>query len=137
MEHPPEDALLRLDVGRSDHLAPLLGFVGDQPAKVGVASRLTVAYRWAENKIDRVPELAAELVRRHHPSIVAEQLQLAAEMTRADAGLHADKARRQIGEPCLHLSALPFLSQHDRTAPIMAHDTSSCRYRCRSRRLRC
>src|SRR6516164_4640266 len=25
---------------------------------------VTVAYRWAENKIDRVPELAAELVRR-------------------------------------------------------------------------
>jgi ABC transporter substrate binding protein len=55
-------------------------------------------------------------------TIVAEQLQLAAEMMRADAGLHADKARRQIGEPCFHLSARPFLSQHDRTAPIMAHD---------------
>jgi len=25
---------------------------------------VTVAYRWAENKIDRVPELAAELIRR-------------------------------------------------------------------------
>src|SRR5262249_23229312 len=43
-------------------------------------------------------------------------------MMRADAGLHADQARRQIGEPCFHLSARPFLSQHDRTAPIMAHD---------------
>src|SRR5262245_28608826 len=43
-------------------------------------------------------------------------------MMRADAGLHADQARRHISEPCFHLSARPFLSQHDRTAPIMAHD---------------
>src|SRR5262249_26539999 len=28
-------ASLWLDVGRPDHLAPLLGFVGDEPAKVG------------------------------------------------------------------------------------------------------
>src|SRR5262249_62171400 len=27
--------LLRLDVGRSDHLAPLLSFVGNEPSKVG------------------------------------------------------------------------------------------------------
>src|SRR5262245_1531444 len=43
-------------------------------------------------------------------------------MMRADAGLHADQARRHISEPCFHLSARPFLSQHDRTALIMAHD---------------
>src|SRR5580704_11214639 len=30
-----ERALLRLDIGRPDHLAPLLGFVGDELAEVG------------------------------------------------------------------------------------------------------
>jgi hypothetical protein len=34
-EHPAEDALLRLDVGRPDHLAPLFGVVGDELAEVG------------------------------------------------------------------------------------------------------
>src|SRR5262245_19367998 len=66
--------------------------------------------------------IRSHVLRRHQPGIVAEQLQLAAEMMRAVAGLHADKARQQISEPCFHLSARPFLSQHDRTAPIMAHD---------------
>jgi hypothetical protein len=48
--------------------------------------------------------------------------QLAAEMMRADAGLHADQARRQIGEPCCHLSARPLLLQHDCAALVVAHD---------------
>ena len=30
---------LRLDVGRPDHLAPLLGLVGDEPSKVGGRAR--------------------------------------------------------------------------------------------------
>ena len=34
-EHPLEDALLWLDVGRPDHLGPLLGFVGNELAKIG------------------------------------------------------------------------------------------------------
>ena len=33
--HCRADGLLGLDVGRPDHLAPLLGFVGDELAKVG------------------------------------------------------------------------------------------------------
>src|SRR5262249_44107043 len=33
-EHPLEDALLWLNVGRPDHLAPLLGFCGDEISKV-------------------------------------------------------------------------------------------------------
>src|SRR6516165_384093 len=41
---------------------------------------------------------------------------------RADAGLHADPTRRQIGEPGLHLATLPFLPQHDGTALILAND---------------
>ena len=37
-------------------------------------------------------------------------------MMRADAGLHADPTRRQIGEPGLHLATRPLLPQHDGTA---------------------
>ena len=33
----------------------------------------------------------------------------------ADAGLHADQAGRQVGEPRFHLAARPLLPQHDRT----------------------
>jgi hypothetical protein len=41
---------------------------------------------------------------------------------RADAGLHADPTRRQIGEPGPHLAARPLLPQHDGTALILAND---------------
>src|SRR3989442_12745223 len=41
---------------------------------------------------------------------------------RADAGLHADPTRRQIGEPGLHLATRPLLPQHDGTALILAND---------------
>src|SRR3984893_7041437 len=40
----------------------------------------------------------------------------------ADAGFHADQARRYIGEPRFHLATRPFLPQHDRAACIVAHD---------------
>jgi hypothetical protein len=33
------DSLFRLDIGSSDHLAPLLGVVGDQSAEVGGRAR--------------------------------------------------------------------------------------------------
>ena len=32
---------------------------------------ITLLYRWAENKVDRLPELAAELVRRRVTAIIA------------------------------------------------------------------
>jgi len=51
--------------------------------------------------------------RRHQPSIVAEPLEPATEMMRADAGLHPDQTRRHIREPCLHLAPRPLLPQHD------------------------
>ena len=43
-------------------------------------------------------------------------------MMRADAGLHADQARRQVGKSRLDLAARPFLLQHDRAASIKAND---------------
>src|SRR6202048_5528624 len=43
-------------------------------------------------------------------------------MMRADAGLHTDQARRQVGEPRFHLAAWPLLPQHDGTVAIMTHD---------------
>src|ERR1700694_6353936 len=41
-------------------------------------------------------------------------------MMRANAGLHADQARRQVGKACFHLAARPLLPKHDRTALIVA-----------------
>ena len=52
---------------------------------------------------------------------MAKRLQLATEMTRADAGLHADQAGRQVGEPRFHL-ARPLLPQHDLTTLVLPYD---------------
>src|ERR1700739_636047 len=43
-------------------------------------------------------------------------------MMRADAGLHADQARRQVGKSRLDLATRPFLPKHDRTTKIVSHD---------------
>src|ERR1700758_2780213 len=40
----------------------------------------------------------------------------------ADAGLHADQARRQVGKSRLDLATRPFLPKHDRTTKIVSHD---------------
>src|SRR4030088_1665019 len=40
----------------------------------------------------------------------------------ADAGFHADQARRYVGEPRFHLATRPLLPQHDGAARIVAHD---------------
>ena len=48
--------------------------------------------------------IRAHILRRHQPGIMAERPQLATEMMCADAGLHADQARRQVGEPGFHLA---------------------------------
>src|SRR6516225_5248348 len=40
----------------------------------------------------------------------------------ADAGFHADQARREIGEPRFHLATRPLLPQHDGAARVVAHD---------------
>jgi hypothetical protein len=39
-------------------------------------------------------------------------------MMRADAGFHADQARRHIGKPRFDLAARPLLPQHDRARGI-------------------
>jgi hypothetical protein len=41
---------------------------------------------------------------------------------RADACLHANSTRRQIGESGPHLATRPLLPQHDGTALILADD---------------
>src|SRR5262249_30793344 len=38
----------------------------------------------------------------------------------ADAGLHADQARRQVGEPGFHLATRPLLPQHQGSTAILA-----------------
>jgi hypothetical protein len=43
-------------------------------------------------------------------------------MMRADAGLHADQARRHGGKPCFHLATRPLLTQHNRPALIKANN---------------
>ena len=40
----------------------------------------------------------------------------------ADAGFHADQARRYIGESRFHLAMRPLLPQHDGAARIVAHN---------------
>jgi hypothetical protein len=47
----------------------------------------------------------AHVLRWHKPSIVPKHPQLATEMMCADASLHADETRWQVGEPCFDLPA--------------------------------
>ena len=48
--------------------------------------------------------------------------ELATEVMRTDAGLHADQARRHIGEPRFDLATRPLLTQRDCTAFIKTND---------------
>src|SRR5512132_2275615 len=43
-------------------------------------------------------------------------------MMRTDAGFHADQARRRVGKAGLDLATRPFLTQHNGTTLIVAHD---------------
>src|SRR5262245_66586438 len=49
----------------------------------------------------------SHVFRRHQASVVAKRLKLATEMMRADAGLHADQAWRQVGKPRFQVAARP------------------------------
>ena len=53
---------------------------------------------------------------------MTKRCEFAAQVMCADAGFHADQARRYIGEPRLHLATRPFLPEHDGAAHIVAHD---------------
>jgi hypothetical protein len=53
---------------------------------------------------------------------VAKSIEFATEMVRANAGLHADEARRQVGKSGLHLAARPLLTQYDCATFIVADD---------------
>ena len=77
-----------LSAGAQQSAIPVIGFL-DPRSPEGVLNRLrglreglketgyvegenvTVEYRWAENQVDRVPELAADLVRRQAALIIA------------------------------------------------------------------
>jgi hypothetical protein len=48
--------------------------------------------------------------------------ELATEVMCTDAGLHADQARRHIGESCFNLATRPLLTQRDCTAFIKTND---------------
>src|SRR5215471_11017898 len=43
-------------------------------------------------------------------------------MMRADAGLHPDQARRQVGKSRLDLATRPLLPEYDRTTPIVPYN---------------
>src|SRR5450432_934922 len=66
--------------------------------------------------------LLADIFGRHQPGIVTKRCEFAAQVMCADAGFHADQARRYIGEPRFHLATRPLLPQHDGAARIVAHD---------------
>ena len=56
-----------------------------------------------------------------HPE-KTKRCEFAAQVMCADAGLHADQARRYVDEPRFHLATRPFLPQHDGAPRIVAHD---------------
>ena len=60
------------------------------------------------------------ILRRHQPRVVSKPAELAGEMMRPHACLHADETGRHVGEPRLDLTARPLLAQHDRATPIVA-----------------
>jgi hypothetical protein len=66
--------------------------------------------------------IGADIFGRHQPGIVTKRCEFAAQVMCADAGFHADQARRYIGEPRFHLATRPLLPQHDGAARIVAHD---------------
>src|SRR4051794_38119409 len=64
--------------------------------------------------------IRSHVLRRHQPGIVPKAIELATEMMRTDAGLHADQARRHVGQPRLYLASRPLLPQHNSAAVIKA-----------------
>jgi len=66
--------------------------------------------------------VGSHVPRRHQPGIMPKCLKPATEMMRANAGFHADQARRHVRKSCFHLATRPLLTQHDRAALIKANN---------------
>jgi hypothetical protein len=66
--------------------------------------------------------IGPHVFRRHQTGIVTLRVQSAAQVMRANAGLHSDQTRRHVHEPCFDLAARPPLPQHDRATPVEADD---------------
>jgi hypothetical protein len=66
--------------------------------------------------------IGPHVFRRHQPCIVTLRVQSAAQVMRANAGLHSDQTRRHVREPCFNLATRPPLPQHDRATPVEADD---------------
>src|SRR5438309_12042631 len=64
--------------------------------------------------------IGADIFGWHQPGIVTKRCEFAAQVMCADAGFHADQARRYIGEPRFDLATRPLLPQHDGAARIVA-----------------
>src|SRR6201993_3180764 len=87
---------------------------------LGVAPpRQSPPHRGSRSSVLRI---GAHIFSWHQAGVVAKHLEPATEVMRADAGLHADPTRRQIGESGLHLATRPLLPQHDGTVAILSHD---------------
>ena len=66
--------------------------------------------------------IRTHVLRRHQTGVVAKPMELAAQMMRADTGLHADQARRHVRKSCFYLAPRPPLPQHDRAAVIKTYN---------------
>jgi hypothetical protein len=58
---------------------------------------------------------------RHQPWVVAERLELPAQVMCSDARLHADEARPHIGEAVFDLAARQLPPQNNRAFPVEAN----------------
>ena len=63
-----------------------------------------------------------DVLRRDQAHVMAERLQLPADVVGARAGLHADQAARDIGQPAFELAARDLLLQHNRAALVEADE---------------
>src|SRR5664279_976265 len=66
--------------------------------------------------------IGTNILRWHKPGVVAKAIELAAEMMRPDASFHADQAWRHVGKTCFYLATRPLLTQHNRSALILANN---------------
>jgi hypothetical protein len=83
---------------------------------------IMVLYWWSPNDTNNKPGLPDFVLTAMFAVGLSSAQMLATEMMRTDAGLHADQARRHIGQPCFHLATRPLLPQYNCTATIKTDD---------------